>query len=53
MRNRFDNELELLHGELMEMGLLIENAIVSAVEALTNRDAAQAQQAIAFLPILK
>ncbi len=48
MRNRFDNELELLHGELMEMGLLIENAIVSAVEALTNRDAAQAQQAIAF-----
>ncbi len=48
MRNKFDKELELLHGELMEMGLLIENAIVSAVEALTRRDAQMARQAIAF-----
>ena len=48
MRNKFDKELELLHGELMEMGLLIENAIISAVEALTKRDAQMARQAIAF-----
>lgn len=36
MRSRFDNQLELLHKELIEMGALCENAITMAVNALSE-----------------
>ncbi|WIV11358.1 phosphate signaling complex protein PhoU [Proteiniborus sp. MB09-C3] len=52
MRNRFDRELELLNTELIEMGLLIENAIKKAVEALINKDEILAKEAINFDEII-
>ena len=48
MRNRFDQELELLNNELIEMGMLIENAIENAATALMKQDAEQAKRAIEF-----
>ena len=48
MRNRFDQELELLNNELIEMGMLIENAIENAATALMKQDAEQARRAIEF-----
>jgi phosphate transport system protein len=48
MRSRFDEQLELLNRELIEMGALIENAILSAVKALVEKDVEQAKQAIEF-----
>lgn len=48
MRNRFDRELEQLNNELMEMAALIENAIVTAVHALTTRNEELAREAIRF-----
>lgn len=52
MRNKFDRELELLNTELIEMGLLIENAINKAVEALINKDEVLAKEAIQFDEII-
>lgn len=52
MRNRFDRELEILNTELIEMGLLIENAIKKAVEALINKDEVLAKEAINFDEII-
>ena len=48
MRQRFDEQLETLNNELIEMGALIERAIASAVKALTEQDIEQAQRAIDF-----
>lgn len=39
MRNRFDQELNRMHDELISMAALIETAISRAVEALKNYDA--------------
>ena len=38
MRNRFDEQLFELNREIIEMGAMCEEAIVSAVKALTNGD---------------
>ena len=37
MRSKFDEQLELLHKELIEMGVLCENAIAMALKFLTKR----------------
>ena len=47
MRNKFDEQLDLLNNMLIEMGALIESAIASAVEALQKQDVDLARQAIA------
>lgn len=44
MRNKFDQELELLIQDLIEMGALVERAIGDAIEALTERDAPKAKR---------
>lgn len=46
MRNRFDMELETLNNELIEMGILIENAIERAVEALVKQSTEIAEQTL-------
>ena len=38
MRNRFDEQLEQLHVELIKMGALCEEAISSSVKALLEHD---------------
>lgn len=43
MRPRFDEQLELLHKELIEMGALCENAIAIAAKALSNGDIKMAE----------
>ncbi len=48
MRNRFDQQLELLNNELTQMGCLVEQAIEIAVNALVNQDVEKANQAIKF-----
>lgn len=48
MRSRFDEQLELLNKELLEMGALIEHAIESASQALINQDIEAANKAIEF-----
>lgn len=48
MRSRFDEQLELLNKELLEMGALIEHAIESASKALINQDIDSAKKAIEF-----
>ena len=45
MRNRFDQQLERLHVELIQMGALCEDAISAAAEALLKADAALADAA--------
>jgi phosphate transport system protein len=47
MRSRFDEELALLHTELMEMGAMCECAIAGAAKALIEGDNALADKAIA------
>ena len=47
MRNRFDQQLELLNRDLLEMGALIERSIESATQALIQRDVETAKTAIA------
>jgi phosphate transport system protein len=47
MRNRFDEQLELLNTELLEMGALIEQAIKSATQALISQNVQAARDAIA------
>ena len=44
MRSRFDEQLALLHRELIEMGALCEQAIALAAQALKEGDAALAGQ---------
>jgi phosphate transport system protein len=46
MRSRFDQELEALNAELIEMGILIEEAINRSVEALIKQDAHLARQVV-------
>ncbi len=48
MRSRFDEQLELLNKELLEMGALIEHAIESASQALITQDVDAANKAIEF-----
>ena len=48
MRGFFDEQLELLNTQLIEMGTLIEHSIRSAAEALVSRDIAQAKEAMRF-----
>jgi phosphate transport system protein len=45
MRNRFDQQLDELNIQLIQMGSLIEKAISGAVEALINQDQDQAKKA--------
>ena len=44
MRNRFDEQLELLNKELIEMGALCEEAIALSATALTDGDIAKARK---------
>lgn len=46
MRSRFDEQLEQLHQQMMEMGALCESAIASAVKALLDEDAENARRAV-------
>ncbi len=46
MRNRFDEQLERLHVELIQMGALCEDGISAAAEALLKGDAALARSAV-------
>ena len=46
MRSRFDEQLNQLNNSLIEMGALIEHAIVKATKALVTQDAAAAQSII-------
>ena len=46
MRNKFDEQLEKLHVELIQMGALCEDAISGAAEALLKGDEELAQAAI-------
>ena len=48
MRTKFDEQLELLNTELIEMGLLVENAIQSTSNALLLKNVEEANKAIAF-----
>lgn len=48
MRSQFDEQLNLLNKELLEMGALIEHAIESASQALIDQDIEAANKAIAF-----
>jgi len=48
MRSQFEEQLNLLNMELLEMGALIEHAIESACQALINRDVEAANRAIVF-----
>ncbi len=46
MRNRFDEQLDVLNNELIAMGALCESAIASAAKAMLERDADLAHKAI-------
>ena len=46
MRNRFDEQLDLLNSHLLEMGALIERSIQNATHALIEQDVAAAKEAI-------
>lgn len=48
MRNRFDQELEILNTNLIEMAALIENAITNANKALVAHDVELAQIVVDF-----
>jgi phosphate transport system protein len=48
MRSRFDDQLEALHTELIEMGSLCENAISNAAQALLEGDLELARRAAEF-----
>ena len=47
MRNRFDEQLQMLNNHLLEMGALIERSIENATQAMVNRDVEKAKSAIA------
>ena len=46
MERHFDEELKELHKEILRMGVLTQEAIFKSIEALKNRDKAQAQEII-------
>ncbi len=48
MRNKFDNELQMLNNELVEMGALIETAISEAVNALMTKDMQGAKKVLEY-----
>ena len=48
MRSRFDDQLDALHTELIEMGALCENAISNVAEALLKGDLSLAKRAEEF-----
>ena len=48
MRSRFEEQLSLLNGTLIEMGALVEKSIDLAIEALRKQDIFLAKQAIEF-----
>lgn len=45
-RNGFQNDLEALYRRLLEMGVLVENAVHASVESLVQLDAAKAKTVI-------
>ena len=47
MRNRFDQQLDMLNERLLEMGSLIERSIEKATQALVRQDVQAANDAIA------
>ena len=47
MRNRFDQQLDMLNERLLEMGSLIEQSIEKATQALIRQDVQAAKEAIA------
>ena len=46
MERHFDEELKGLHRDILKMGIMAQEAIFKSIEALKNRDRAQAQGAI-------
>jgi len=46
MERHFDEELKDLHKDLLKMGVMVQEAIYKSIEALKNRDKAQAQEVI-------
>ena len=48
MRNKFEEQLAKLHDMLIEMGMMIEEAINMAIRALVEQNEDMANQAIAF-----
>ena len=46
MRIHFDEQLELLNKEIINMGTLVEQAIGKAIEALIQRDVDKAHDAM-------
>jgi phosphate transport system protein len=48
MRNKFDEQLQLLNNSLIEMGAIVEKAIADATQALVEQDAALARATITF-----
>ncbi len=46
MRSRFDNELDILNNELIEMGNMVENAITAAATGLIKQDIEIANKAV-------
>lgn len=47
MRNKFDEQLELLHVELIKMGALCESAIAAAAKSIFHEDENLPQKAVA------
>ena len=47
MRNKFDEQMELLNVEIIKMGALCENAIAAAAKAVFEKDSAYSVKAIA------
>ena len=48
MRSRFEEQLTRLNAELIDMGTLIEHAIVESTQALAVRDVVRARTVIAL-----
>ena len=46
MRRQFDQQLDELNTMLIEMGMMVESAIASSIEALEKLDPKLARQAI-------
>ena len=46
MRSRFDNELDILNNELIEMGNMVENAITAAAMGIVKQDIKIANSAV-------
>ena len=48
MKTHLDDQLDILNQHLLEMAMMIENAISSAAKALSERDVELAEKAIAY-----